>query len=603
MTRPVVRENRILFWYRRIVDVPSPFVKQLPTLIGTVLAVLLSLTIPSLAFTRPLAALVGFGVVLSASAAAWIMSRRRMDDGWIVLLVPVADIVGLGLFRMGTGGTASLFTSLVLLPIVWIAAAPGLRPVLLVTGLTSLVLLMPYAAQPPERAVDWLRGVITPIVFGAVAAVVNELSRLARVRVADAERLAAERTAALAEKESAVEQLRQNEQQVRSMVDMYDSLWQSITVQAVIATDLVGTVKEWNPGAKRLLGLSTREAVDNVRIDRFLPEHVRAAISAENPQLPPGTPRDVVSMLFALADREGGVDGAYDIVTATGTVFPARVSVTAYKDGDGATAGYLLVISDESRAAEVSRMKDEFVGMISHELRTPLSSIVGFVDLLQHDPEHPLSDEQLGFVEVIDRNAQRLLTLVGDLLFTAQVESGRFPIEPHETDIAAVVRAAVESAGPLAATDGIRLVVDVPSRPVRLEVDAGRLGQAVDNLLSNALKFTPRGGTVTVGVAPRDGEVAISVRDTGLGIPADEQDKLFTRFFRASTATRNAVPGVGLGLTITRAIAHAHGGTMDFHSEEGVGTEFRILLPASPRTEPLTRVPQPPPEESRRPAG
>jgi signal transduction histidine kinase len=116
------------------------------------------------------------------------------------------------------------------------------------------------------------------------------------------------------------------------------------------------------------------------------------------------------------------------------------------------------------------------------------------------------------------------------------------------------------------------------------------LDEPTDNLVSNALKFTPRGGTVTVAVDERDAQVVVSVRDTGMGIPADEQQKLFTRFFRASTATRNAVPGVGLGLTITRAIVHAHGGELQFESEEGVGTEFRMLLPVAPRTQPLLRV-------------
>ncbi|WP_244632429.1 HAMP domain-containing sensor histidine kinase [Microbacterium sp. Se63.02b] len=275
------------------------------------------------------------------------------------------------------------------------------------------------------------------------------------------------------------------------------------------------------------------------------------------------------------------------MTTAGGSTVPARVTVSPHKDGAGAQQGYLFVLTDETRAVEVARMKDEFVGMISHELRTPLSAIIGFLDLLQNDPGQPLTADQQEFVDIIERNAKRLLNLVGDLLFTAQVESGRFPLEREETDVAELVRSAVASAGPHAQREGIELVAEV--RPARIPVvlDAGRVGQAIDNLLSNAIKFTPRGGTVTASVRSIDGGVELSIADTGVGIPEDEQGMLFTRFFRASTATRNAVPGVGLGLTITRAIVIAHGGTMDVTSQEGVGTEFRFVLPASPRTEVL----------------
>ncbi|KTR73769.1 hypothetical protein NS234_19695, partial [Microbacterium oxydans] len=239
------------------------------------------------------------------------------------------------------------------------------------------------------------------------------------------------------------------------------------------------------------------------------------------------------------------VDGDIEVVTAGGTTVPARVTVTPHKDGAGAQQGYLFVLTDETRAVEVARMKDEFVGMISHELRTPLSAIIGFLDLLQNDPGQPLTEDQQEFVGIIERNAQRLLNLVGDLLFTAQVESGRFPLERDEADAAALVRSAVVSAGPHAQREGIELVAEVGPAAMPVFVDAGRVGQAIDNLLSNAIKFTSRGGKVTARVRAVDGGVEFSIADTGVGIPEDEQGMLFTRFFRASTATRNAVPGVG----------------------------------------------------------
>lgn len=590
-------ENR---WYR-VVDNPSPIVKQMPTLVAAALAGVMTWVIPGLPFTDVALALVGLAVVLVATVHAGVLSARHIREGWIVLLVPMVDIVGLGLFRAGTGGAASLFGSLVLLPVIWIAAAPGIRWVFVVGALTSIALLIPYVAEPPTNAVVWLRGVVGPLVFAAVAAVVNELSRQQRLRVQQAEELVTERTKALSENVSMIVQLRQKEHEYRVLLDSFEGLWASITAQAVIGTDRAGRVTAWNPGAVRLLGLSHDEALDDVLVDRFFSAsaltflaedtEARGEVAGASPvrdqapghsELPEG-----LRALFAQADAGQTVDGDIEVRTAGGTTVPARVTVTPHKDPSGAQQGYLFVLTDETRAVEVARMKDEFVGMISHELRTPLSAIIGFLDLLQNDPGQPLTEDQQEFVGIIERNAKRLLNLVGDLLFTAQVESGRFPLERDEADVADIVRSAVASAGPHAQREGIELDLQVGDEPIPLFVDPGRIGQAVDNLLSNAIKFTPRGGRVAAVVRRVDGGVQIAVADTGVGIPEDEQGMLFTRFFRASTATRNAVPGIGLGLTITRAIVLAHGGTMDVTSQEGVGTEFRFVLPAAPKTEVL----------------
>jgi signal transduction histidine kinase len=195
----------------------------------------------------------------------------------------------------------------------------------------------------------------------------------------------------------------------------------------------------------------------------------------------------------------------------------------------------------------------------------------------------------------VERNAHRLLRLVGDLLFTAQVDAGRFTLQPGDVDLAGIVRAAEETARVTAAARGVAVTVEVPAEGLVVRGDALRLGQACDNLVSNAVKFTPSGGQVTLTLrtawrdadgtvvhdaAPGAAPVALlSVSDTGVGIPTGEQGRLFTSFFRASTARRNAVPGVGLGLTITKAITTAHGGTLDVASAEGRGTTFTLTVP------------------------
>jgi signal transduction histidine kinase len=258
---------------------------------------------------------------------------------------------------------------------------------------------------------------------------------------------------------------------------------------------------------------------------------------------------------------------------------PVELSVTTRLSDTGETVGYLFVAHDLTRAQDASRLKDEFVGLISHELRTPLSSILGYLELMRDDrDEAPLSDSRLTYLDVAERNANRLLRLVGDLMFTAQVESGTFQLNEQTQRVAPILATSIESAGPVADAAGIEMVLEM-SEDCIVNADGMRLGQACDNLISNAIKFTPRGGRVTVGLVGSASSATITVADTGMGIPAKELDQLFSRFFRASTATRNAVQGVGLGLVITRAIARAHGGEMGVTSDEGVGTTFSMTLP------------------------
>lgn len=566
-------------WYA-ILDNPSPLVKQAPTVIVLALAVLLTATVPDLQFQPFLTALAGIVVVLIATALAVVFTVQKTDVGWLVLVIPMADMLGLGLFRAGTGGAASLFAGLILLPIVWIAAAPGFRWVLIVAGLTAIALVIPFLSAPPTSGSEWLRIIITPVVFSIVAAIVNELSRVARVRTTDAEALATQRAEALEDNLRVVAQLQTSEQRYRDLLEMFRSVWNATTAQAVVGTDRDGLIVIWNPGATALLGAEDIDTEYAVRIERFFPA---SALDALAEGAPPTASDDVLSTglrhMFTTADLGAPAVRELEMLRVNGTTVPVRLTVTTRRDGAGAPIGYLFVAIDETRAIEVARMKDEFVGMISHELRTPLSSILGYIELLRDDPQHPLTDEQLQFLAVAERNARRLLKLVGDLLFTAQVESGQFPLDVRQVELGPIVAAAVESAAPVAEAAGIELIAELPDDPVTMRLDPVRIGQALDNLVSNAVKFTPRGGTVTVGIGLPKDEAVVTVRDTGMGIAPDELDRLFTRFFRASSATRNAVPGVGLGLNITKAIVSAHGGTMDVSSEEGVGTEFRMVLP------------------------
>jgi signal transduction histidine kinase len=241
-----------------------------------------------------------------------------------------------------------------------------------------------------------------------------------------------------------------------------------------------------------------------------------------------------------------------------------------------AEAAQRLLVEQNDRLRELDRLKDDFVALVSHELRTPLTSITGYLELVLDDPE--LADENRRFLDVVDRNADRLLRLVSDLLLVAQIESGKLTLDLDDVDLAALAAESVEVLRPAADARDVRIVLDLADVPA-LRGDAPRLGQLLDNLVSNAVKFTEDGGRVVVALERSGEDVVLSVSDTGIGIPAAEQRRLFDRFFRASSAQARAIDGTGLGLTIARAIVEAHGGEVGLESVEGEGTTFRVRLP------------------------
>jgi len=226
---------------------------------------------------------------------------------------------------------------------------------------------------------------------------------------------------------------------------------------------------------------------------------------------------------------------------------------------------------------ELDRLKDQFVGLVSHELRTPLTSICGYLELLREGfPDGPL-EQQERFLEAVERNTGRLLTLINDLLFMTQIEAGKLDLELAEIQLAELAEECVAAAKPLAEERQIALDVVADATPA-VDADRSRLTQVLDNLLSNALKFTPPGGQVRIVLGAENGLVRAEVIDTGMGISARDQRHLFEPFFRSPSVA--AVPGTGLGLAISKGIVAAHGGSLSARSQEGRGTTFRIELPA-----------------------
>jgi len=262
---------------------------------------------------------------------------------------------------------------------------------------------------------------------------------------------------------------------------------------------------------------------------------------------------------------------------------PYRVFVgytAPVRDESGVTIGRIWTLRDVTQERQLDRLKEEFVATVSHELRTPLTSMMGFLEMLREGEAGKLTSEQDRFLAIVYRSSERLQRLVGDLLFVARLDASGIQLQLTELRLDQLVRDAVEVASALARAGGIELSVESsPPEGITLRADHERLAQLVGNLISNALKFSPEGGRVRVRTFATPEHAVIEVEDTGIGIPLLEQGRVFERFFRSSSATEQAIPGTGLGLVISRAIAEAHGGRITVVSEPGQGTTFRVELP------------------------
>jgi signal transduction histidine kinase len=265
-------------------------------------------------------------------------------------------------------------------------------------------------------------------------------------------------------------------------------------------------------------------------------------------------------------------------IAGTGRVFRGYTAPVA--NPDGTFAGRIWTLREVTADRELDRMRDAFVATVSHELRTPLTSISGFLEMMQEE-EQGLGESGRHYLEVIRRGTERLHALVEDLLLIAQIEAKRVELQLAPVDVAELTSRSVEAMRPSATDKGVALEL-LSDHPPIVQGDSNRLTQVFDNLVSNAIKFTNDGGTVTVSVADDNGDVRLVVADTGIGVPVEEQGQVFSRFFRASTATRLAIPGTGLGLSISRALIEQHGGTITLTSAEGEGTQVVVTLPAAP---------------------
>jgi signal transduction histidine kinase len=230
------------------------------------------------------------------------------------------------------------------------------------------------------------------------------------------------------------------------------------------------------------------------------------------------------------------------------------------------------------RLRRLDGVKDNLIASVSHELRTPLTSTIGFLRTVERSDVNLDDEKRCELIAIARAQAERLARLVDDLLFFAQVENGGIRLTWGTVDVAEIAEECVRATKMVAEEKGVALHLAAGPLP-QLRGDCARIAQLFDNLVSNAIKFTPPGGRVDVLALADEGEVRVEVSDNGIGVPVAEQAHLFERFFRASAATENAVAGTGLGLPIAKAIVDAHDGEITILSDEGCGTTLVVRLP------------------------
>lgn len=250
-------------------------------------------------------------------------------------------------------------------------------------------------------------------------------------------------------------------------------------------------------------------------------------------------------------------------------------------DADEQVSGVVAVLRDITAQKEIERMKSNFLSVVSHELRTPLHSIKGFVEIILMGKTGPVSELQEDFLRTVRGQTTVLQRMIDDLLEFSRMEAGRIKLHLSEVSLPSMAHAVASKLVPLADEGGLELYLDLPDDLPEIDGDRMRLEQVLTNLVENAIKFTPSGGQIHVAGERNDDHVLLSVSDTGIGIPPDEQEKIFDRFYQVDGSERRAYRGAGLGLSICRHIVERHQGRIWVESTgiSGQGSRFCVELP------------------------
>lgn len=502
-------------------------------------------------------------ILLMASlfVACFIVPWERLPAN-AYLVIPILDFVVIGLARNGAVPSVAGLGVLAIFPVIWLSTSAAFaRTTVFLSFFCTLLITLPSVLQkfPDVSPSDITTAILLPIMMLAVSLAIRFASGNVRVQRRRLEKKDEELRELLVES-------RKRERLLKTVLDTIDV--------GIIAVDAEG----------RTILVNGQQAVFQQATSPTAP----AVAGEESEQLMFGQdrvtplPEDKRPIHRAVA---GETFADYLVWIGEGTEQRA-VSTAAriIKNDDGGFSGAVIVSSDVTGLVEALAAKEELISNVSHEFRTPLMSVLGNVDLLLDEVEgySPVAVRRL---QVVQRNAERLLSLVSDLLVSA---STVLAVHPRRTDLAGLVETSIGSAQAQADATNVLLSTDVPV-PLWAHADPLRIGQALDNLVSNAIKYSPEGGAVTVSARSDQSWVHLKVQDTGMGISEEEASRVFTRFFRTRAARQADIPGVGLGLSITQAIVERHGGAITCVSTPGRGTTFTMTLPAEEATTELDR--------------
>jgi len=333
----------------------------------------------------------------------------------------------------------------------------------------------------------------------------------------------------------------------------------SSLAEGIVVRDTGNRIILMNLAAEQMLGL---------RIEDVLGEEADNYLVVKKKDIEEVERKEAVGEVVAPLIRKGG-----DKVLS--------INVRIIKTADGQRLGAVCAIRDITELAKVDQMKTEFVSMVSHELRTPLTSIKGYVDLVVDGKAGEINETQREFLGIVQSNTDRLVALINDLLDVSRIESGKIHLNITVVPIDGLIREVATSLRNQIEEKKLSLELAIPREPIKVRGDCARISQVLTNLLSNAYKFTPEGGKISVCAKATDGRVQVDVTDTGIGISDQDQKKLFTKFFRADSTITREVGGTGLGLNIAKSIVEMHGGKIWVESEVGKGSTFSFTLPAA----------------------